>query len=295
MNLGEAKKRVIKLIREYSNKGIEISTTENADYLMSMNDLFDISQKEIATSNKMIVKKVRFIQREYDGLEIDAGTHVSDDIVYECSGAKSFYVELQGYCHVVFEEYNGAAWVELLTIEGDYYGESFKGNLEPTFEDVRVRFTGGFIYDFKYLRLYLNAFPSEDAIPSGGPYSYHALPSNYYMLKEVLLDGEPFGRYQRNTDGSYKDIIFPTDEQGLYEIQYFAYPSTIDSSTGDDYQFEVSDDAVQCMIYYVAYMSKLDEDAFFASEMKETYYMKLNMLQEDHSEGISGIINTSGW
>lgn len=295
MNLGEAKDRVIKLMREYSNKGLEITDTENADYLMSMNDLFDISQKEIATTNKMIVKKLRFIQREYDGLEIDAGTHYQDDIVYECTGAKSFYVELQGYCSVVFEEYDGAAWVTLSTIEGDFYGESFKGNLEPTYEDVRVRFTGGFIYDFKYLRLYLNAFPSEDAIPSGGPYSYHALPSNYYMLKQVLLDGEPFGEYYRDTEGKYKHIIFPSDKHGLFEVQYFAYPSTIGSDQADDYKFEVSDDAVQCMIYYVAYMSKLDEDAFFASEMKETYYMKLNLLNQDHSEGISGIINTTGW
>lgn len=49
-----------------------------------------------------------------------------------------------------------------------------------------------------------------------------------------------------------KDIIFPEDFEGEVTIYYYKYPERITDTTTDNYEFELSDDALEIMPYGVA-------------------------------------------
>ena len=40
--------------------------------------------------------------------------------------------------------------------------------------------------------------------------------------------------------------------RGTFTVEYFAIPATITEATGDEYEFEVSEDAANCLPYFVA-------------------------------------------
>lgn len=61
MNLGDAKTKVLSLINSKSDDGVIVSTADNADYLIRMNDLFDDAQKELSRIAK-ISGSVQFVQ-----------------------------------------------------------------------------------------------------------------------------------------------------------------------------------------------------------------------------------------
>lgn len=46
--------------------------------------------------------------------------------------------------------------------------------------------------------------------------------------------------------------LYTKGDTGIITLEYFAYPHTITPDTPDDYEFEVSDDAAQCLPFYVA-------------------------------------------
>ena len=49
-----------------------------------------------------------------------------------------------------------------------------------------------------------------------------------------------------------KEVIFPDDFEGEVTIYYYKYPDRITSTTGDNYEFELSDDVLEIMPYGVA-------------------------------------------
>lgn len=49
-----------------------------------------------------------------------------------------------------------------------------------------------------------------------------------------------------------KEVIFPEDFEGEVNIYYYKYPEIITDTTNDNYEFDLSDDALQIMPYGVA-------------------------------------------
>lgn len=63
-----------------------------------------------------------------------------------------------------------------------------------------------------------------------------------------------YGGAVRNSRFAWKGgkIIIPTDDTQSVEIEYFAFPATINSDTPDTCVFEVREDACQAMCFFVA-------------------------------------------
>ena len=47
-------------------------------------------------------------------------------------------------------------------------------------------------------------------------------------------------------------LALPAKTQGSYIVEYFAIPASITEATADEYEFEVSEDAANCLPYFVA-------------------------------------------
>jgi hypothetical protein len=89
----------------------------------------------------------------------------------------------------------------------------------------------------------------EDIVRVAGVTEY-ALPSNFGSLYRIWRDGKmATGRYRFKG----RSIVIPeTDTAESVEIEYFAVPASINEDTEDDYDFEVDEDAAQCMPFFVA-------------------------------------------
>jgi len=296
MNLGEAKDRVIKVIKEYSNKGTVISDGDNADYINVMNDYFDIAQKEIATTNKLIPKKYQYIHRDLTGVRVDEIEHTTAEIIYEMVGCQSYYMEVSGYATIYVEEEILGVWTVHDTINNTLNNVSYRGNITVDVNNnVRVRLTGSYLYTVTNLAMYPYLYPTDALVPNYGSYMVLEMPSDYYSLKKILVNGKISGDYMRDTVGKVKYILLPYSNYGSIEIQYNAFPTTITSVTADNTEFELEEDAIQAMIFYVGYMCKIDDDVYVANAMQEEYMKKLNILQDHTDEGVYSVIDVRGW
>lgn len=83
-------------------------------------------------------------------------------------------------------------------------------------------------------------------------------------------------------------------ESGTLEIDCFVYPERITEKTGDNYEFELSDDALEIMPYGIAGdLLKNDESAEFGSAYSARYESMLGRLDPRYKQ--SGLIYEGGW
>lgn len=76
------------------------------------------------------------------------------------------------------------------------------------------------------------------------------------MLPDDLMEIRAIWRGGRNAAGRYQirggKIVIPETETETVTLEYFAMPETIPADAADDYEFELAEDACNCMPYYVA-------------------------------------------
>jgi len=73
-------------------------------------------------------------------------------------------------------------------------------------------------------------------------------PENFNQVFRVWRDG----RLTKAYPWSGRCILLPEEDVGRVVVEYFAVPGTIPQDAGDDYEFEVDEDAAACMPYFVA-------------------------------------------
>lgn len=74
-------------------------------------------------------------------------------------------------------------------------------------------------------------------------------------------------------------IIIPERNAGAeILVEYFAIPATIPTDAGDDYEFEIAEDAAQCMPYYVAAQQLLPDLVMDYGGMLNMYQMHVGQL-----------------
>lgn len=74
------------------------------------------------------------------------------------------------------------------------------------------------------------------------------LPKDMAELVSVRRDGTVTAKY----DIIGGKLMADGDDRGELLIEYAAMPATIPAEAGDDYEFEVAEDAASCLPYYVA-------------------------------------------
>lgn len=298
--LSEVKTRILKVLREYTTRGEVVESTNKRilDLTLSMNSLIDIHQRKIATTVKKIASSYIFTQypptntiSTTDSL-FDVVPFLGDDITYSGgTEVKSYYFEADGSCTVYIEQSSDSStWTILTTLTpSPTYGQmtAYYGLLSPTTDYyVRYRFSGTTYYNIRNIAFYSLTYPLASNIPPYKDYRPYDLPSDFFKLKSVVLNGQvqDSKKYVKSTDWEQEGskIYLPFDEKGEYRIYYWKYPTAINDSTLDSTYLEIDDEAVDAIVYGVA----MDLVA-----IDENFTPSYNRLQLKYSEIMSRLSN----
>lgn len=307
MKLGEAKTKAIKYINEYSNNGNLISTTTNADYLLRMNDLANAAQMEIATVRKIqasfsisqnpIINQLGLLQG-FDEIQ-----HLgSDNTTTVAVGSKSYYFEVDRQCTVYIEEQINNVWTILSTITVPSTVTTFasyKGLITPSsaLNNVRIRFSGAYPYNIRNRALYAYTFPTANDVPDYRPFVKYDMPADFMELKKVTQETDP-RQYTSLKDYRWEGIrtfVVNYYQTGSFRIEYYKYPTVIDSTTDDNTSFEVDLVAQEAIPYYIGAHVMIGENPGISTLLLNLYQSKLGNMSNIDSTNMPLTKNAMGW
>lgn len=121
-------------------------------------------------------------------------------------------------------------------------------------EDLNVRMADFFDLAQKnvsgYKKIVKTFVPSDEDVTESPSPDFLAckLPENFRAPFRVWKSGKLTSAYVWTENA----ILIPESDVGSVIVEYIANPATIPEDAGDDYEFEVDDDAAACMPYFVA-------------------------------------------
>ena len=103
------------------------------------------------------------------------------------------------------------------------------------------------------------------------------------------LDAVGGVKYELKAQGTIIKVL----EDGVLEVNYFKYPESINSSTKDNYEFELPQDALELMPYGIAGdLLKSDISSEYGRIYSDRYEMMLSRLDPRYSMGTLTIDNS---
>lgn len=305
MNLGEAKKRALSLMAEYSVDGVPISDGENADYLNRMNRFADVAQKELAQVKKIHsvfslsnnpIKPQQGLLQGFDIKQHLPGT----DIIDMFQGSQAYYFEVDNVGDIYIEESTVSGWVPLVTINNTVKGQftAYKGliNASNPLNQIRLRFSGNYVYNIRNKALFAYSFPSVQDVPDYRPYIKFQMPSDFMELQKVIQQGDPrtyIDMISFKWEGK-KTFVLNYYDVGSFDVHYYRYPTTIDSTTPDTYDFEIDIEAQEAIPFFLGGHALMDENPTLAIQLLNEYQTKLSRLFTTDDFGITTITQNYG-
>lgn len=306
ITLGEVKNRIRGVMNEKSINGELIGATDEnrLDYDLRMNSLIDMHQREIATSLKKISRVHRFTQfpptntianplNQFDIVQFTGTT-----LYFQGSTkVKSYCVKVDGSCTITLQQSSdGVTYTDLETVSVAIttYGkfETFKSNLTPTTGYyVRMKIEGTYTFNIRSIALYDASYPTDNDIPVYEDFRGIAMPSDYYNLHYIVLNGQrqESKRYLKTSEFEQEgrtSIYLPWSEKGEYRIYYWAYPTKIDDNTSDSVTLDVDDEAIDAIVYGVA-MDLIDDE-------RSTAYSRIQVKYSEFTSRLSNGTATGG-
>lgn len=293
LTLTESKQLMLKYINEYSTDGAIISEQENLDYLLKHNQFANKVQFELAKLIK-IPAVYKITQNPIPnqlgllfGFDVKQYRPDEGDYILTAVGTKSYYFEVDNIATVYIEENINGVWTVKETISNTTKGQftAYKNliSLVNTTNEVRIRFSGSYVYNIRNTAMFKYTFPTASDIPIYKPYTYYDMPSDFMELDEIVQEGNE--RVYRETLEFYwenrKRLRLNYYDVGSFDVHYWRYPTKITDSTPDTYEYEVIEEAAQLIPIKVA--------ALVVPEEKSTIFQRLLQLYEVE---LSRIVNT---
>ena len=142
-------------------------------------------------------------------------------------------------------------------------------------EDIELKMTAFFDMAQKQLAQVKKILRTRKIVPTAGKTEY-AMPGDFRSVYRIWRDDRPATARYRFRGGK---IIIPERDVGCTVlVEYFAMPETIDDNAGDDYEFEIAEDAAECMPYYVAAQQLLPDLVMDYSGMLAMYDRAVGLL-----------------
>jgi hypothetical protein len=312
VNISQVKDKVIKLINYYSVSGAVVTSSDPSyqDYMLRIPILIDSCQKEIATTAKSIRKSYNISQNpilsQFNDVNynFNISQHLNDDVIYSATGSKAYTFKVDNPATVYIEESSddGENWTILETkthtTPKGYFTE-YK-NLITLSDDsnlARIRFSGNYVYNFRDVALFDVGFADDADIPQYKAYVEYTMPTDFYKLsgittKGLHLEGKS---YQATTDyyWSKSNVLavnyYKTCE---FDIDYCAYPTTINDSTSDSFELEIDIEAQEAIPYYVASHLMMDENGNINNKLFAMYQGKIANLKDEVPFGSTNVVNS---
>ena len=130
-----------------------------------------------------------------------------------------------------------------------------------------------------------------------------------FTMKDQTEDFWIFGTpevYRRENGLPYKtyaysivagrDILFPAEEAGQYEVFYNAWPPQLTSRTLDDYELPLAPDVAVLLPLYMASQLYKDDDITLATMYRNEFEVAFSLLQRADSGEVGGEFTcATGW
>ena len=290
---------------EYSVDGVPIPDGENADYLNRMNRFADTAQKELSQVKKIHavfnishnpIKPQQGLLQGFDLKQYLPGTDLID--IYP--GSRAYYFEVDNVADIYIEENVNGVWTTLKTINNTVKGQftAYKGliNASNTTNQVRLRFSGNYVYNIRNKALYAYPFPTDADVMDYRPYVKYDMPSDFMELKKVIQQTDP--RMYKEMIAYYwegkRTFVLNYYDTGSFDIHYYRYPTSIDAITPDTYEFEIDTEAQEAIPFFIAGHCLMDENANLAIQLLNEYQTKLSRLYMSDDFGITTITQNYG-
>jgi len=276
----------LNIIDEYSKKGVELSSTKNADYRVKFDTFLDTAQKYVASIIKIPavyqVTQNPFVNMSglLQGFEI---VQVLPDIskIYTYTGCKSLYFEIDnvGTCTIAI---NGITTQTINnTIKRQFtVFKRLTGALST--DIVTVTFSGLYPFNIRNVGLYQYAFPLEADIPDYTPYVSYDMPDNFLEFDSVIIRSDPrmYQSYVSHKWENNRKIILNYYDKGSFDIHYYKYPTTIPSDALDTVQLEIDDKAFELVALQCAIMATSADNTALASWLRSLYIEKAQNISQ---------------
>ena len=148
-------------------------------------------------------------------------------------------------------------------------------------EDIEKKMTAFFDTAQKTLAQIKKIVREEIIRPISGVTAYD-MPDDFYALYRVWADDRPATNRFRWRSGQ---IVIPEGSAAEVIVEYYALPKSIDSSAADDYEFEIAEDACECMPYYVAAQQLLPDLVLDYGSMLQMYNYQVSLLETAQPDG----------
>jgi hypothetical protein len=270
VTIGEFWKRVLAKLDELSVHGVLRTEADNIDYRLRGNRIINEVQKDIAKVIK-IAKVKHYSQypptNQLGDSNYNIYQHINADISYQAVGSLAFYFEVDSEATVYIEEETATdTWSIITTINATSINSdfvSYRGKIiaSNVLNNIRIRFSGSYPYQYKNVALYTTEFKTSDDVPSFGQYLEYVLPINFYKLDKISFTSFDNSNYCNEFSDYYwtnpTTLLVNKDYKGLIKVHYWAMPSMIQSDDTtptlyDAVQLEVMDSAIDIMVSGVA-------------------------------------------
>ena len=145
-------------------------------------------------------------------------------------------------------------------------------------EDIEAKMTRFFDTAQKQLAQIKKIVKTKKIVPAAGKTEY-ALPGDMLGIYRVWRDDRPATARYRFRGGK---MLIPERDAGCEVlVEYFAMPETIPADAEDDYEFEISEDACECMPFYVAAQQLLPDLVMDYGGMLGMYDRAVGLLRTE--------------
>jgi hypothetical protein len=264
-------------------------------YLNSMPNAVNEALQRLSTAGKFIIKNTQISQFPVTnalGNDFSIRQHTDDDIIFECAGARAYYFEVDNLAEIHIEQEHDGEWQEVAAINnnpsvpGRY--TAYKGRITDGNNNVRIRFSGNYVYNFRRVAMYMYSFHSDEAVPDYMKevrYNLREIAEDYYTLRDVIREDRG---YKKTTDFRFEgDSIFilPFSASGSYTVYYNAYPEQITAETPDSYVLPLDPDVRVLIPLYVASQLYKDDENDLATIWRNEFEIALSSLDSTTHAG----------
>lgn len=280
-------------------------------YLNAMPQAANEGIAECMKRSRPYIKTVEFTQIPIDNLlgeNFKTRYYMCEEVVYETSGGKSYYFEMdaKGLATVYRMNLEGE-WIEVAKHENKARQPGvftkYKGYIVNDLnQKVKIVFSGDSVYSFRNVAIYgVNYNQGGNKIsyiPDYKPYNIYDLrdlAEDYYKIDKLYFENHNHELINRNDyiiqDGN--TLIINKDLIGNFILKYQPYQKKITDETSDDTKLQLYDEIAVILPLYIASQLYKDDDIALATMYRNEFETALQDLypRQDDTQYIS----KSGW
>lgn len=251
--------KILAMLDQYTEDGVEISPTDNIDIEKKVIVLTDMNQKEIWHYNKN-TKQIEIVNKppenrlglltNFDIVDFEGETQYYPD-ERGVDNVQGYSIQVDGDCVLTYQENIGGTWTDLVTLTPTSITTltTYKGvlNVSSTTNKVRLKIDG--TTHFRHINRALWKLKYQaDKVPTYEPWVKYDLPSDFNSI-DMVVEEFPSGQYSQLSNyklENFRDFYYNFRYEGKIRITYKPVPATI-TSLDDELQIDTT--FAQTIIY----------------------------------------------